>query len=76
MFSFHVLAHQTLKGHMPKDKFQQKVMVTCTFALIFSKVLGQYSNLEIVLVSNIQSGTEARSIMGDRCQKSTSMRSN
>lgn len=74
MFNFHALDCLTVEGHMPKDKFQQKIMVTFTFSLTFIKVLGQYSSLEIVLHFNTHSGTGAPSIMGDRCQKPTSMR--
>lgn len=61
---------------MPKDIFQQKIMVTFTFSLTSITVLGHYSNLEIVFVSNTHSGTGAPAILGDRCQKPTSMRSN
>lgn len=49
MFSFHALDCPTLDGHMPKDKFQHKMMVTFTFALTSIKVRGQYSSLEICL---------------------------
>lgn len=76
MLSLHVLDSLNLEGHTLEDKFQQKIIVIFTFALTFIEVLGQYSDLEIVLVSNTCSGTGAPSIMGDRCQKPASMRSN